>query len=51
MRWPVLLRFGLTAILMVTVWFHAHWSVALAITGLAIANEFAAKARQTKDYE
>ena len=32
-------RWALTIILLLVVWFHSHWSVALAITGLSIANE------------
>jgi hypothetical protein len=32
-------RITLTAILMVLVWEHAHWTVALALTLLSAANE------------
>lgn len=33
------LRLLLTAALLVTVWFHAHWSVALCLTLVAITIE------------
>jgi hypothetical protein len=33
------LRFALTALLCVLVWLNSHWSVALAITALSLANE------------
>lgn len=33
------IRLILTAVLLVVVWLNAHWSVALAITGLSLANE------------
>jgi hypothetical protein len=32
-------RMALTAALLVVVWMHAHWSVALMVTLLAMANE------------
>lgn len=33
-------RWLLSIVLIVIVWFHAHWSVALSITLLCVANEF-----------
>ena len=33
------IRWLLTVALLVVVWFNAHWSVALMLTGLSIANE------------
>ena len=36
------IRIALTVVLLWIVWHHAHWSVALCLTGLAMANELAA---------
>lgn len=36
---PVGLRLVMTPILLSEVWRHAHWSVALALTLLSVANE------------
>jgi hypothetical protein len=33
------IRCLLTALLLIVVWRHSHWSVALTLTGLCIANE------------
>jgi hypothetical protein len=35
-------RYGLTLCLLAIVWFNAHWSVALSLSLLAIANELTA---------
>lgn len=35
----LILRLLLTVVLLVIVWRHSHWSVALAITLLSVANE------------
>jgi len=35
----VVVRLILTILLLVIVWMNSHWSVALAITGLSVANE------------
>jgi hypothetical protein len=37
-----LVRWILIGTLLWVVWHHAHWSVALTLTGLAISNEFTA---------
>ena len=39
MKWPRIFRFVLTGVLLAVVWLHTHWSVALAITLLTVANE------------
>jgi hypothetical protein len=39
MNWPRIFRLVNTAVLLAMVWFHAHWSVALAITLLTIYSE------------
>ena len=36
---PTVIRWLLTTALLSVVWLSAHWSVALAITGLSMANE------------
>ena len=36
---PHVVRWLLTAGILAVVWCHAHWSVALALTGLSLANE------------
>lgn len=38
----ILVRLALTAAILVIVWSHSHWSVALTLTGLCLTNEFRA---------
>jgi hypothetical protein len=42
-----IIRYVLTAILLIVVWNHAHWSVALCLTLAAIATELEVKAYST----
>ena len=42
------IRWILTVVLLCFVWNNAHWSVSLALSGLAVANELAARLRQSE---